>query len=402
MATLQDILTRVPALLDDASTSVFTPAFILPYVNSAQEKISTYLVSRSVKQAKFRQNTAMVIPAGTKRLGRYRNLEAQVAPNLIAKSENFSTTTGDWTTGYDAPTVATGQADPDGGTAASKWTFAAATVHDMRISAATTATGSGQNASACIWLKTSGGVPYTVTVALSLGTGSVTQTVNVTSVWQKIVVNVGPVDLAAPVMSTMTITFPVKAGLVCEVAFPTITYTQEYLGYSMTNGLPLTATYPPILPDNFIEPDELWEAKIGGTDQDFYRVVGPYQIPNQAQTSNLGYWDFYEGEIKFLGATEDRLLRIDYWGALENFEGASTPAQAVVMQGFVNPISFMVCKLISHSRGQHEAAAEWGKLYEDELEDITNTQQKAQQQNPVRRISARGFSRYQGYFRGVG
>lgn len=406
MATLQDIITTVPALLDDASTSVFTADFILPYVNTAQRKISNYLMSRSVKQAKFRQDSAMIVPAGTKRIGRYREDTAQAAPNLVAYSKDFTVGAGKWSIGaYDAPTVTAAQTDPSGGTTAAKWAFAAASAHEMTVtSPVTIAAGTAnQFCTVSIWIKTSGGIPYTASVAAGFsGANETSQSINVTANWQKVVVTTGPITTPGIVAGSLHILFPVLAGLVAEVAFPTVTHTQEFLGYTATAGQPLTATYPPILPANFVEPDELWEAKMGGTNQDFYRVVGPNPIPNQAQTTSLGYWDFYDGEIRLLGATEDRQVRIDYWGSLENFEGPLVPAQAVIMQGFVNPISFMVSKLISTSRGQHEAAAEFGQLFDAELEDIANIQQKAQQQNPVRRLSSRGASRYQGYFRGVG
>lgn len=406
MATLQDIITTVPSLLDDASTSVFTADFILPYVNTAQRKISSYLASKSIKQAKFRQDSPMVVPAGTKRIGYGRENTAQAPPNLVAFSKDFAIAAGKWSAGaYDTPTVTVAQADPAGGVTAGKWVFAAGTAHEGLLTAAQTIAASTANTyvTISVWLKTSAAIPFTATVSAGLsGTNETSKAINVTTAWQQVIVTTGPYTTTGVQAGTLRILFPVLANLTVELAFPTITHTQQYLGYTATAGLPVTAVYPPILPENFIEPDQMWEAKIGGTDQDFFLVVGPHQIPNQAQTSTLGYWDFYDGEIRLLGATEDRLLRLDYWGALENFQGSAVPAQAVVMQGFVNPISYMVCKLISHSRGQHSAAAEWGALFDVEMEDIANIQQKAQQQAPVRRLSARGASRYQGYFRGVG
>lgn len=406
MATLQDIITTVPALLDDASTSVFDAAFILPYVNTVQRKISNFLMSASIKQAKFRQDSPMVVPATTTRIGRWREDTAQTAPNLVAYSKDFSVGATKWSVGaYDTPVVAAAQPDPLGGTTAGKWTFAAASLHEMTVTAALTIPSgtANQYCTVSIWIKTSSGVPYTAIVSAGFSSANETsQSVNVTANWQKVTVTTGPITTPGIVSGTLHIVFPALAGLVAEVAFPTITHTQEWLGYTATAGQALYATYPPCLPDNFVEPDELWEAKMGGTSQDFYRVVGPNPIPNQAQTNSLGYWDFYNGEIRLLGATEDRLLRIDYWGSLENFQGSLVPAQAVIMQGFVNPICFGVCQLISHSRGQHQAAAVWEGLYSTEMEQIANIQQKPQQQNPVRRLSSRGASRYQGNFRGVG
>jgi len=401
MATLQEVLELVPALLDDASTSVFTPTFILPYVNKAQRKIVSRFLSNGVRTTRFRQESAMIVPAGTTRLGHDRELVPQAPPNLIAKSTDFSAATGDWTFNFDVPVILAGQDDPIGGVTASRYTFAAATAHDAEVDAAIVSPGTAnQFCTGSIWLRTTG-VPFTATVSVGFGaTGTVSQNCNVTSDWQRVVVSTSATTLAVATAGRLTLTTPVLANLVVFVALPTLTYTQEFLGYSVTTGLPLTNAPAPALPANLIVPDELWEAKLGGGNQDFYRMVGPSPIPNVAPSNTLGYWDLAEDEIRLLGATEDRQVRLEYWGELEGFAFPPIASQAVLIGGGVNAISDLVCGYIATSRGQHELAQTFYAQAELEIDDLVNLQLKTQQQQPQRRMPYRGQGRYDGHFRG--
>jgi hypothetical protein len=220
--------------------------------------------------------------------------------------------------------------------------------------------------------------------------------INVTSAWQRVVLTFGPVTTTGIENAVLQITYPSMAGLVSEVAFPTLTYTQEFLGYTATAGMPVSAIYPPTLPSNLIVPDELWEAKMGGGNEYFYRVVGPTAIPNTRQGSSLGYWDWYGNEIRLLGATEARQLRIDYLGDLDNFQSPAIASQAVLIGGAINAISFLCCYHIATSRGQHELAQGFYANAEREINDIINVELKMQQQQPQRRQPYRGHGRYDG------
>lgn len=396
MATLNDIIKTVPALLDDASKSVFTSDFILPYVNTAQRRISSFLQSKSLKHAKFRKNN-ILFPAYTTILGAERPEVSTSPPNWVASSAVANP--GAWTYApADPSSSTTAVADPEGGTTATTWAYLTVAARTATLTSAVNmpALLGNQYATGSIWLKTA--KPYTATVTMTFGSTTASTTINVTTEYQRVTVTAGPGTTGAADTPTLAVTMNDDL----TIAMPSIVGIGEFLGYYKTTGKALTALPTPVLPANFVEPDELWEAKLGGVSADYFRVVGPHQIPNQAQVNTLGYWDFYDGALQFLGATEDRLLRMDYWGSLETFQDPAIPSQAVIIQNCVNPISFLVCKYISHSRGQHAAAKEWELMANEELEDFANIQQKAQQQAPVRRLSSRGASRYQGYFRGVG
>lgn len=163
----------------------------------------------------------------------------------------------------------------------------------------------------------------------------------------------------------------------------------------------LTHSTTPALPADLVWPDEIWEAKRGGNNEDFYRIVGPITLPNQARSNTLGYWDWFKDELRFIGANEARDIKIDYWSTLSDFSTPVDPTDTVLLQDAINIISLLVCKGIAVSRGQYQAAQAFETQAVDELESVINAQLKMQQQQPDRRQPYRGRGRYQGYFRGA-
>jgi hypothetical protein len=163
----------------------------------------------------------------------------------------------------------------------------------------------------------------------------------------------------------------------------------------------LTKTTTPALPSDLVWPDELWEAKLGGNNEDYYRIVGPITLPNQARSNTLGYWDWFHDELRFIGANEARDIKLDYWSTNPDFSLPVDPTDTVIFQDAVNVISLLCCKGIAVSRGQYQAAQVFEAQAADELESIINAQLKMQQQQPDRRQPYRGRGRYQGYFRGA-
>jgi len=68
----------------------------------------------------------------------------------------------------------------------------------------------------------------------------------------------------------------------------------------------------PALPPDLIEPQELFE-RSNGTTQDFIPMVKKDFLPNrETLTISLVYWSWQGQMIKFLGATGDREIKINY------------------------------------------------------------------------------------------
>ena len=404
MATLNDICTLVPALLDDKEKSVFDATFIFPYVNAAQRTIVQRLLSASVPEVKFRQSPVL-IPAGTTTWG--HNSANIVPPNLLLNSETFDFTpvTGNWSPGsYDTPTV-TLATSPYSTSVAYNLNFAAATQHEMLATSVVTlpANATSNFITGAISLQVpSGQTPYTVTVAVGVdGANETSFELNLTSDWKRVAVTAGPVASGAASYGTLRVSFPSLAGLQCNVSRAQLAYTMEDAGYSATTTLPLQAAVVPTLPRNLTVPDDLWEAKLGATQAEYFRCYGPSALPAQAPANSLGYWDWSGNEIHFVGSTEDRLVRLDYYGSLDDFVSPSQVDQAVLINNSVNAISFLVAAHIATSRGQHQLAQTFFQQADTEIDAIINVEIKSQQQQPDRRQPYRGRGRYQGYFRGA-
>ncbi len=404
MATLNDICTLVPALLDDKEKSVFDATFIFPYVNAAQRTIVQRMLSASVPEMKFRMSPVL-IPAGTTTWS--HNTANIVPPNLQLQSESFDFTpvTGNWSKGaYDAPTV-TPTVSPYTGSVAYNLNFAAASRHEMLATASVALPANSTNnfVTGCISLAVpSGQTPYTATISVGInGANETSFDINLDSEWKRVTVTAGPLAAGATDYGTLRVSFPSLAGLQADVSRGQIAYTMEDAGYSPTTSLPLQAAIIPTLPKNLTVPDDLWEAKVGATQAEYFRCYGPSALPAQAPSNNLGYWDWYGSEIHFVGSTEDRLVRLDYFGSLDDFISPSLVDQAVLLTNGVNAISFLVCAHIATSRGQTALAQAMFQQADAEIDSMINVEIKSQQQQPDRRQPYRGRGRYQGYFRGA-
>lgn len=68
----------------------------------------------------------------------------------------------------------------------------------------------------------------------------------------------------------------------------------------------------PALPNDFVELRELWE-RLDGSDDDYVPMSRREFLPGfTEQTSSLVYFAWLNQQLKFIGATTDRQLRLDY------------------------------------------------------------------------------------------
>lgn len=78
------------------------------------------------------------------------------------------------------------------------------------------------------------------------------------------------------------------------------------------------------LPSDFIYPIEL-EERADGSSELFQGMTEREWEPEIEQTTYLRFWNFREEEIKFVGATTDREVRIKYMKGLTRITATSTP-----------------------------------------------------------------------------
>lgn len=64
------------------------------------------------------------------------------------------------------------------------------------------------------------------------------------------------------------------------------------------------------LPADLIEPIDLQERVAGGTEADWVDVTQSDPLPSLAKGTTLGFWNWYNYSVVFIGATENREVRV--------------------------------------------------------------------------------------------
>jgi hypothetical protein len=375
--TYADVTGSARALLDDLAVSggaIYDDTFLQPFVQLAQNTLVAQLVSGSVQQMLFR--TELLVPAGTLFLSYSFDplpsfpalpstlvipdqlWESVASTNLVSPNDfAFTPWTNDSTVN---PTVTAGQGDPRGGTSATKWAYAGVATHRAR-QITTTPILLGQLSTVSFWLKAT--TPGNVTVKNPI-VGGADQVVAATVDWQHFTVSFGPMTSGALVSQQVWLDF---GGAI-----------NDYYLYGMELG---TGQRP---------------------NEDFFPMSGPTEIPRIAQTDRIKFWNFTGDRLYFLGATQDRIVRIDFWGDLAAVS-VSTPTARIRIINGGNALAALVASMASRSRGQHQIANGLATFERDgsiggmagvEINAIINAETKAQQAEPVRRRPYFGRDRY--------
>jgi hypothetical protein len=178
----------------------------------------------------------------------------------------------------------------------------------------------------------------------------------------------------------------------------TVTALTTILDYQASAGGVAGAGVLLILPDDLVTPDQLWEAKIGGTNEDFVSMNGPNEIPRLPQADTLRYWNWANGRVHLIGSTVDRLVRMDYWSALS----AIDPAGRIKIVASGNALIYLAASLCAASKGQYSLADRFATFDKDviggragfELLNIINAEVKVGQSEAARRLPYFGRNRY--------
>jgi hypothetical protein len=139
------------------------------------------------------------------------------------------------------------------------------------------------------------------------------------------------------------------------------------------------------------QPDSMWEAPTGGAVQDYTPMVGPRQLPDMAQTGTLGFWDWNGGTVNLLGATVDRLVRLDWFG---NLPGFGLPTDQVQVLGSTNALSYMTAEAVLRARGDIPMSQVFRDKSEEYINRILCEEIREAQTVPDRRVPMRGYPRY--------
>jgi hypothetical protein len=127
-----------------------------------------------------------------------------------------------------------------------------------------------------------------------------------------------------------------------DVLLPHLKSAWNILQSSMkSNGIPTTRTTSaalsipagatsissssvPPYPANLVEPIELWEKAPSGGEKDYVEMKEASWAPFEQQRPILGVWAWESQEIKLVGATQIRDVKIRYVANLAEITGAST------------------------------------------------------------------------------
>lgn len=141
----------------------------------------------------------------------------------------------------------------------------------------------------------------------------------------------------------------------------------------------------PRLPDNLIEPQQLWES-LRDTNQ--WIPMGRKEfIPHQlesVQTSYFGYWVWQQNKIKFLQSNSDNDIKIDYIGSL--FPKYVRDDTILPVQNSVGYLAYKTAELISDMVEHNlERAQTNGNRAQLSLDRISGISVKGKQQIQTRR-----------------
>jgi hypothetical protein len=140
-------------------------------------------------------------------------------------------------------------------------------------------------------------------------------------------------------------------------------------------------TYQP--PGDLLNPLKLWERQAGSAD-DFVEMIDMTErggLPSQMQGPALGFWEWRVDAIYFVGATQDRQIRLRYQKQLPDLIDSTSP---VLIRSCRNALTFFTAALASEARGS-PLAERWDAAGMDALNAILSRDIRSRQRSPVRR-----------------
>lgn len=135
------------------------------------------------------------------------------------------------------------------------------------------------------------------------------------------------------------------------------------------------------LPADFVAPIKLEERGVGETVWTPMEEL-PWE-PSTTQTSILRYWNYREDEVKFLGATVAREVKLFYWKSLTAITAAGTTVSIINSKRF---LALRTSATAATFIGQNPILGDrLGREADEALGKIVNRNIRKQQGMPVRR-----------------
>lgn len=137
------------------------------------------------------------------------------------------------------------------------------------------------------------------------------------------------------------------------------------------------------LPSDFVKPIKLEERAVGGADDSWIPMEEMDFEPTTLQDSTLRYWVYREDEIKFVGATVNRQVKLYYWKSLTAITATSTAIPVIGSKRF---LALRMAALAATYIGQNPVLGDrLDTKAQLALEKFKSNQAKNRQGMPVRR-----------------
>src|ERR1017187_5575218 len=148
----------------------------------------------------------------------------------------------------------------------------------------------------------------------------------------------------------------------------------------------LDRTTTPACPSDFLEPLEIWEKNVGDPDTSYVLLdFASDQLPDIVQGTSLTVWDWYGGSIRFVGATTDRTLRLDYQRGIVDLVSGT---DALVMDDALDPVAYIGAAEAARSMGQSALSSDLMAKGISIAEDLVGLEVRTMQRIPRRRMAA--------------
>ena len=152
------------------------------------------------------------------------------------------------------------------------------------------------------------------------------------------------------------------------------------------NTIALTPTSTPPVPDMYA-PIRLWERATGGTGWTDMRQATDHMPVNGIQVASLGWWEWRDNALRFIGSTTPSDVKIHFIPRLG--PGLQMPRDQFAFPDLVNPVAFLAASRMVGGNPYFETCCD------TDLYNIASIQTHVLQSKPVRlRRRRSGTRRY--------
>lgn len=143
-------------------------------------------------------------------------------------------------------------------------------------------------------------------------------------------------------------------------------------------------TTSPALPADFQQPIVLHERKAGSTSANDWRAMVQVRedLPNLEPREILGFWSWQGGAIRFLGATTNREVQLDYLNVPAE---VALPTDVLPVSDSAEAVAYKTAELVTHAAGELEMSQSFERKYLKAADNIYSLAMRQKQRRVLRR-----------------